>query len=176
MLIDLLRPGLDLVFCGTAASTESARRQAYYAGPGNKFWRTLHRTDLTPRQFEPEEFVLLPELGIGLTDMVKGKAGMDHTLQKADYDRAGCERRILASQPKVLCFNGKQAAMAYLQVKKVEFGLQAERRIGNTVIFVAPSTSGAASGFWDETVWFELARLTTSFADYPVGPEHQTGR
>lgn len=81
MLTDLLRPGLDLVFCGTAAGTDSARRQAYYAGPGNKFWRTLYRTRLTPRQLEPEEFILLPEFGIGLTDLVKGKAGMDHEAQ-----------------------------------------------------------------------------------------------
>ncbi|HEY9899310.1 MAG TPA: mismatch-specific DNA-glycosylase [Pantanalinema sp.] len=159
MLTDLLHPGLDLVFCGTAAGTESARRQAYYAGPGNKFWRTLHRAGLTPRQLKPEEYVQLPEFGIGLTDLVKGKAGMDHTLQKADYDREGFEQRILEAQPKVICFNGKQATMAYLQVKKVEFGLQAGCHIGATQIFVAPSTSGAASGFWDEAVWFELAKL-----------------
>ena len=159
MLNDLLRPGLDLVFCGTVAGTESARRQAYYAGPGNKFWRTLHRTGLTPRQLNPEDFILLPMFGIGLTDLVKGKAGMDHTLQKADYDREGFELRILEAQPKVVCFNGKQAAMAYLQVKTVEFGLQTGTQIGTTQIFVAPSTSGAASGYWDEAIWFELAQL-----------------
>lgn len=159
MLDDLLQPGLKLVFCGTAAGTESARRKAHYAGRGNKFWRILHETRLTPRQLAPEEFIFLPQFGIGLTDLVKGKAGMDHTLLKQDYDRKAFERRILDTQPKVVCFNGKQAAMAYMQVKHVEFGIQSERQIGKTKLFVAPSTSGAAGGFWDASVWHDLAGL-----------------
>jgi G:T/U-mismatch repair DNA glycosylase len=42
LLDDLLRIGLRLVICGTAAGERSAKLGAYYAGPGNKFWRTLH--------------------------------------------------------------------------------------------------------------------------------------
>lgn len=159
MLNDMLRPGLDLVFCGTAAGSESARRQAYYAGQGNKFWPILHQIGLTPRQLSPDEYVLLSEFGIGLTDLVKGKAGMDHTLNKADYDREGFVKRILVTQPKLVCFNGKQAARAYLQLKKVEFGLQAGHHIGTTQLFVAPSTSGAAGGYWNEAFWFQLSEL-----------------
>ena len=34
-LPDILVPGLDIVFCGTAVSNVSAQRGAYYAGPGN---------------------------------------------------------------------------------------------------------------------------------------------
>lgn len=158
MLDDLLQPGLKLIFCGTAAGTESARRGAYYAGRGNKFWRILHETGLTPRQLAPEEYVLLPQYGIGLTDLVKGKAGMDHILAREDYDRETFERQILEAQPKVVCFNGKQAAMAYLQAKHIEFGFQAGRQNTETMLFVAPSTSGAAGGFWDENHWHNLAR------------------
>ena len=32
---------LKLVVCGTAAGDRSAQLGQYYAGPGNKFWRTL---------------------------------------------------------------------------------------------------------------------------------------
>lgn len=46
-LPDLLRPGLQVAFCGTAAGTASARAKAYYAGPGNSFWRTLFATGMT---------------------------------------------------------------------------------------------------------------------------------
>jgi len=55
VLPDVLAPGLAIVFCGTAVGTVSARRRAYYAGPGNAFWPTLHRVGLTPRQLLPEE-------------------------------------------------------------------------------------------------------------------------
>src|SRR5438067_2015906 len=39
ILPDHLRPGLSIVFCGTAVGTASASRGHYYAGPGNDFWR-----------------------------------------------------------------------------------------------------------------------------------------
>ncbi len=48
MLEDLLAPGLALVVCGSAAGRRSAQLGHYYAGPGNKFWRTLARVGLTP--------------------------------------------------------------------------------------------------------------------------------
>ena len=46
ILPDVLEPGLRVVFCGTAAGKASARAGAYYAGPGNAFWPTLHRSIL----------------------------------------------------------------------------------------------------------------------------------
>lgn len=52
ILPDLLAPGLDIVFCGTAVGAESARRRAY-AGPGNAFWPTLAQVGLTPRRLAP---------------------------------------------------------------------------------------------------------------------------
>jgi TDG/mug DNA glycosylase family protein len=39
---DLLAPNLSIVFCGTAVGNVSAQRGAYYAGPRNMFWPTLH--------------------------------------------------------------------------------------------------------------------------------------
>ena len=41
LMPDLLAPGLDLVFCGTAPSPVSFKARAYYANPGNAFWPTL---------------------------------------------------------------------------------------------------------------------------------------
>ena len=54
VLPDLLRPGLRIVFCGTAAGNVSAARGAYYAHPQNRFWSALYAFGLTPRQLEPE--------------------------------------------------------------------------------------------------------------------------
>ena len=66
-LPDVLRPGLRLVICGSAAGAVSAARGAYYAGPGNKFWPILAEVGLTPRLLRPDEFATLPAFGIGLT-------------------------------------------------------------------------------------------------------------
>ena len=56
VLPDLIKPGLKIVFCGTAAGNVSAARGAYYAHPQNRFWSALHAFGLTPRKLEPEEY------------------------------------------------------------------------------------------------------------------------
>ena len=77
VLPDILSPGFDIVFCGTAVSNVSAQRGAYYAGPGNMSWPTLHAVGLTPRRLQPEEFREVLSFGLGLTDLVKAVLGVD---------------------------------------------------------------------------------------------------
>jgi TDG/mug DNA glycosylase family protein len=155
ILPDILRPGLGLVFCGTAPGTASARARAYYAGPGNAFWKTLHETGLTPVQLLPEEFARLPEFGIGLTDICKVSYGSDEEVGTTEFDLARLETEIATAEPARLAFNGKNAARGALE-RQVDYGVQAER-IGGAELWVLPSTSGAARRFWDIEPWQELA-------------------
>ena len=106
VLPDQLRRGLKVVFCGTAAGTVSALQSAYYAGPGNVFWRTLHEIGLTPRRFAPCEFHLLSESDAGLTDIAKKVFGPDSKHLKADFDAAAFAERILSASPAIVAFNG----------------------------------------------------------------------
>lgn len=161
MLRDLLKPSLKVVFCGTAAGNRSARLGAYYAGRGNRFWAVLHRTGLTATQLSPQEYERLLEYGIGLTDLVKGRAGMDSGLTGEDFDRDTLRRNILHFQPKILAFNGRRAAQEFFRIKKVPYGFLTET-IGSTRVCVLPSTSAAARGYWDEAPWYELARQARS--------------
>ena len=160
-LPDLLRPGLDLVICGAAAGRRSAEVGAYYAGPGNRFWRTLHETGLTPRLLAPEAFRSLPDFGIGLTDLAKTASGSDAEIPRSAWDAGGLRRKIEAAGPRILAFNGKNAAQRFIGAGRVGYGHRDER-IGATEIFVLPSTSGAASGYWDPEPWRELARLVAA--------------
>lgn len=155
VLPDLLQPGLKVVFCGTAAGAASARRGAYYAGPGNKFWKTLYALGFTPRLLEPAEFPLLPQYGIGLTDIAKSYSGADSGLRRSHFDAAALRSKIHENAPLVFAFNGKKAAQAFYGAS-VSYGQQPER-IGTTTVFVLPSTSGAASGFWNIEHWQALA-------------------
>lgn len=155
ILPDVLRPGLALVFCGSAAGHLSAQRGAYYAHPGNLFWAVLHRVGLTPRRLTPEEFVLLPDFGIGLTDLGKRHFGNDRDLPADAYDRARLCRTIETMRPRLLAFTSKTPARHVLG-RAVAFGPQPER-IGATGIFVLPSPSGRARRFWDEAPWRALA-------------------
>ncbi|MCC6803146.1 MAG: mismatch-specific DNA-glycosylase [Anaerolineae bacterium] len=153
----MLPSGLRVVFCGTAAGARSAEVGAYYAGRGNKFWRTIYQIGLTPRLFEPHEFASLPGYGIGLTDIAKTYSGADKGLRTGHFDAAGLRRKIEAAAPRALAFNGKRAARAFYGVA-VAYGQQPDR-IGAAAAFVLPSTSGAASGFWNVSHWQRLAEF-----------------
>lgn len=156
VLPDVLRPGLRVVFCGTAASSASARAKAYYAGPGNGFWRTLHQIGLTSVELAPAEFERLPEYGLGLTDICKVLHGSDLEVGTVEFDVAGLEARVATAEPERLAFNGKNAARGALE-REVGYGVQPER-IGGATVWVLPSTSGAARRFWDAEPWLELAQ------------------
>lgn len=158
VLPDVLPGGLDLVICGSAAGAASARRGAYYAGPGNRFWGTLFETGLTPRLLTPEDFRQLPDFGIGLTDVEKVQSGADADIDFQRASATGLRRRVVAAAPRVLCFNGKKAAQVALRKRRVEVGLQVDT-LGATKIYVAPSTSGLATRWWDVGAWHELAEL-----------------
>ena len=159
MLPDLLTPNLALVLCGTAASTASAAVGHYYAGRGNKFWRILHETGLTPRRLAPAEYRDLLTFGIGLTDVAKDQSGSDADIDFHRSNPGDVRDKMQRLQPAVLAFNGKQAAKVFFGRRLVEYELQPER-IGRTRLFIAPSTSGAASGRWDSDIWHDLAALT----------------
>lgn len=156
ILPDLLRPGLRLVFCGTAAGKRSAAEGAYYAHPGNLFWRALFQSGLTPRLLAPQEFPLLPEFGIGLTDLAKRHAGNDDELPKDAFDVPALLTKIKRHAPGVLAFTSKNAARAVLG-KEVVYGLQT-KTLGATELFVLPSPSGQARGHWTLMPWQVLAK------------------
>lgn len=120
-----------MVFCGTAPAEASALVGQYYAGPGNRFWKTLHEIGLTgDRVLTAGEFESLSRYGIGLTDLAKNAVGTDDRIDDADFDTAALKAKILKHNPRLLAFNGKNAARGFLG-RSVAYGLQPEG-IGST--------------------------------------------
>jgi TDG/mug DNA glycosylase family protein len=157
ILPDLLAPGLHLVFCGTAAGARSAAEGAYYAHPGNLFWRALFQAGLTPHLFAPADFPALLQLGIGLTDLAKRHSGNDAELPRGAFDAGALRRKIRRCRPRLLAFTSKNAARAALG-HAVDYGLQDEA-FGDTRLFVLPSPSGQARGHWNLQPWLALGVL-----------------
>lgn len=158
ILPDVLESGLDIVFCGTAVGGRSAKTYCYYAGPGNQFWPTLRRIGLVPEDFKPQDFRTLPRYGLGLTDLVKSQVGNDVALRYRGFDVTTLRSKIVTFSPKILAFNGKKAAEIFFG-QQVDYGLRDEI-FHQTRLFVLPSTSGAARGYWNEQYWIALATLT----------------
>lgn len=156
MLADLLAPGLQLVFCGTAASHKSALRGHYYAGPGNRFWPLLAETGLTPRLFRPDEDRLLLGLGIGLTDLAKGISGMDRDIPTQAYTPMRLANLMLETRPARLAFTSLTAAKIALGTRQ-KAGRVYSDLFPNLPIWVLPSPSGAARATFSAAPWHDLA-------------------
>jgi TDG/mug DNA glycosylase family protein len=161
ILPDIFPPGLEAVICGTAAGKKSAEAGAYYADPSNSFWTVLHQVRLTPRRLSPTEFSVLPQFGLGLTDLAKLESGVDATLSSGSFHVSTFEERVRSLRPRIVAFNGKTAGRKYLGLSPrtpLEYGLQSSRS-NSQLTFVLPSTSGSARRYWDIEIWREFARL-----------------
>lgn len=71
---------------------------------------------------------------------------MDEKLRPEDFDIDSFRQRVEHYAPAIVAFNGKKAAKIYFGRKQINYGQQLEQ-IGATLIFVLPSTSGAAPAF-----------------------------
>jgi len=156
LIPDLLAPGLDLVFCGTAPSAASFTARAYYANPGNAFWPTLHAVGLTPERLTPQRYPELLTMGLGLTDLNKTEVGSDHELTPAAMDAPSLHAKLRRFRPAAIAFTSKHAASLALGIKAPAYGRQREL-VEGAVAFVLASPSGRARSFWTLAPWKEAA-------------------
>ncbi|HKU55960.1 MAG TPA: NUDIX domain-containing protein [Gaiellaceae bacterium] len=157
---DVLAPGLRIVFVGINPGRVSAAAHAHFANPRNDFWRLLHAARLTSRLFEPQEQFDLLDEGIGVTNAAYRTTPGSGDLRSGDF--AGSAERLEGIardlRPQWLAFVGKEAFRGAFGGRP-GLGLQ-ERTLGDTKLFVLPSTSPANAAVpWKERLyWFhELA-------------------
>jgi TDG/mug DNA glycosylase family protein len=165
ILPDVLEPDLRVVFCGTAPGTRSAMEGAYYAHPGNYFWRTLFEVGLTPVRLAPPEYRRVLEFGIGLTDVAKHHFGSDADLPMSAFDAASLRRKLARYKPRIVACTSKNAARAGLAGSRHLACGEQDERIGQSRVFVLSLPSGQARGFWNIEPWRELARAVAELQD-----------
>jgi double-stranded uracil-DNA glycosylase len=162
---DVLGPDLRVLFCGINPGRVSAAAKAHFANPRNDFWRLLHAAGFTPRVLEPEEQFELLTYEVGVTNAATRTTPGSGDLRQPDFagaaDRLG---RIAAKlKPAWIGFVGKEAYRGVFR-ERPQLGEQ-ERRLGDTRLFVLPSTSPANAAVpWEERLrWFEeLSRASDS--------------
>lgn len=160
MLTDHLKSNLEVIFCGTAVGKRSAELGHYYSHPGNRFWRVLAETGLTPERLTPQQDGVLPELGIGLTDLVKSLARRDDEIPRRLLGQVAVDRlaNVVATyKPKRIAFNGKKAAHVVFGRRMENYGQQRSSVFQDAEIWVLPSTSDLAVAYWDPDPWYRLA-------------------
>lgn len=159
ILPDQLALDLRVWFVGTAAGPRSAAVGAYYAHPGNRFWRALHEAKITPSLFAPHDYPKLLDLGIGLTDFCKVSWGVDADIDRTHFDTDEFARKVKRLKPQALAFTSKRSASLYLgrSTGKIEPGQQPHEK-NSPALFVLPSPSGLATSYWSIEPWKALSR------------------
>jgi len=159
---DVLAPGLKVVFCGINPGFVSAAAGAHFANPRNDFWRLLAEAGFTPRLLRPDEQFEAPAFGIGLTNAADRTTRGSGDLRRGDFAGAAerLERLAAELEPGWIAFVGKEAYRGAFR-ERPELGGQ-NRRLGETRLFVLPSTSpaNAAVPYAERLGWFKkLAKL-----------------
>lgn len=144
---DILRPGLDVVFVGYNPSLPAWRTGHYYANPANRFYRLLFDCGLTPRLLTPAEDRLLPEFGIGATDLLALPSARADLVPAARFREAvpRLREKLRSVSPRAVCCNGIGVYRYVVGPGPTKLGLQ-PRPFETSALFVVPSTSGLCNG------------------------------
>lgn len=141
---DLLKPDLELVFCGYNPSLTSGRSGHHYAHPGNRFWRVLFASGLTERLYEPEEDRQLLNYGIGFTNLVSRPTRRADELTR-DEIRAGAQAlraKLERLRPRVVAYTGIGVYRWFRATARVSWGVQSTSAVPGVTDVVVPSPSG----------------------------------
>ncbi|MDR6727043.1 TDG/mug DNA glycosylase family protein [Paenibacillus amylolyticus] len=154
MIPDHLEPGLSILFIGFNPSITSGETGHHYAYKGNRFWRILERSGLTPRLYQTEEDGELLKLGYGFTNIVARptKGIEDITREEYAEGREILKQKLEKYRPDIACFVGKGVYTQYSKRTKVEWGFQDDPIVPEIHEFVAPSSSGLVRMSMDEIV------------------------
>ncbi|MFL9871383.1 G/U mismatch-specific DNA glycosylase [Paraburkholderia megapolitana] len=147
-LVDILEPGLSLVFCGINPGIRAASTGHHFAGRSNRFWRVVHLAGFTPEQIRPEDDRTLLQYGYGLTAVVPRPTASAAELSRPEIELAGDDfrRKIEQYAPRHIAFLGKMALSAISGTRDIEWGLQA-KSFGGARTWVLPNPSGLNRAF-----------------------------
>jgi len=147
-LPDILRPGLQVVFCGLNPGVDATAAGHHFFGRGNRFWPVLHLAGFTPHQVAPQDDRSVLEFGLGLT------AAVARPTQRAD--QVGVEEfaqgtaqllhKLALARPQWIAFLGKAAYAAMTGRRQVDWGEQPER-FGGARVWILPNPSGLNRGY-----------------------------
>ena len=156
---DLVAPRLRVLFCGINPSLYSAAMSCHFARPGNRFWKALHASGLTPRLLAPWEGDELLALGFGVTNLVDRATARAEELS-ADEVRAGVEplrAKVERLAPAAVAFLGVGAYRTAFGRPDTQLGEQPEP-FGGARLWVLPNPSGL-------NAHYQLDALAARFAD-----------
>jgi double-stranded uracil-DNA glycosylase len=140
---DVIAHDLRVLFCGINPGLYTSAIGHHFGRPGNRFWKVLHLSGFTPRQFSPFEEQQLLQLGIGITNFVPRTTATAAELvaDEIHTGAAALREKVLHWKPRSLAILGVQAYRRGFSEPKATVGRQ-DKTIGDTEVWVLPNPSG----------------------------------
>jgi TDG/mug DNA glycosylase family protein len=163
--LDLLKPGLELLFCGYNPSLRSGLSGHHYAHHGNRFWRVLYAAGVTERMYLPEDDGRLLDLGIGFTNLASRPTRRADELTREEI-RAGAAAllaKLERYKPRAVAYTGIGVYRWFRATSKVGWGVQEDAAVPGVADVVVPSPSGLNRMSLEELV--DHYRVLTSFLE-----------
>lgn len=143
-LPDVVRPGLEVIFCGINPGTRSGDLAQHFARPGNRFWNVLHGAGFTDRLLSPAQQWVLLDYGIGITNIVARTttSAADLTREELMSGAAELDAKMAVLAPKWMAVLGVQAYRTAFGRPRAMIGRQPETVGDETGLWLLPNPSG----------------------------------
>ena len=164
-LPDLVRPGLDVLFCGINPGLLSAATGHHFARPGNRFWPALHLSGFTPRRLAPAEQSELLTYGLGITNLSDRPTAKADELTAEELREGGERLTALAESygPKVVAVVGITAYRTAFGRPHAVVGPQPEM-VASARLWVLPNPSGLNAHYQLDDLVEVFGRLRSEVA------------
>jgi TDG/mug DNA glycosylase family protein len=142
-LADLVGPDLRVLFCGINPGRLSGELGLHFARPGNRFWKLLHAGGFTRSVLMPAEQHILPELGIGVTNLVGRVTAAASEVTSTELREGATQLEVKATvlRPRCVAVLGLQAYRTAFRRPKAAIGPQPEPLAG-ALLWLLPNPSG----------------------------------
>ena len=142
-LADLVGPDLRVLFCGINPGTLSGELGLHFARPGNRFWKLLSAGGFTESVLSPAEQYTLPELGVGITNLVGRTTAAASELSASELREGATqlEAKVAILRPRCVAVLGLQAYRTAFRRPRATIGSQSELLSG-ALLWLLPNPSG----------------------------------
>ena len=145
---DILKRGLNVVFCGINPALTAAEAGHNFSNPNNRFWQVLHLAGFTDVRLAPAAERRLLEYGCGISAVVLRPTRRAQEISPAEFRQARgtFEAKMRHYAPRSIAFLGKRAFSAMMRAPDLAWGRYPVNFAG-TMPWILPNPSGLNRGF-----------------------------
>jgi TDG/mug DNA glycosylase family protein len=142
-LDDLVGPDLRVLFCGINPGRLSGELGLHFARSGNRFWKLLCAGGFTESVLSPADQLILPALGVGITNLVARVTAAASELSTSELREGATllKAKVEMLQPRCVAVLGLQAYRTAFLRPRAAIGPQSEL-LGGTLLWLLPNPSG----------------------------------